>query len=120
MSNGEQPLDVVIELVGQVHVVHAAGRLDSVTAEAFDARMQPAIVTPGIQVVLDLAKINYVSSAGLRSLLVLLKQVKALGGALILAAVHPRVQDILEIAGFTSAFAIAPTQADALARLQQN
>lgn len=118
--SGEQPLDVVIELIGAIHVVHAAGRLDSATAEAFDARMQQAIVAQGMQVVLDLAKVNYVSSAGLRSLLVLLKQVKALGGALVLSAVHPRVQDILDIAGFTAMFTIAPTPADALARLQQN
>jgi anti-anti-sigma factor len=115
----QAPLDVTIEPAGQVQVVRAIGRLDSATADTFDARMQQAIVAPGIRVALDLGGINYVSSAGLRSLLVLLKQVRALGGALVLAAVHPRVQDIFDIAGFTSMFAIVPTPADALLRLQR-
>jgi anti-anti-sigma factor len=118
--SGEQPLELTFDLLGSIHVVHAAGRLDTGTADAFDARMQQVVTAPGIRVVLDLEKVNYVSSAGLRSLLMLLKQTKALRGALVLAAVHHRVQDILDIAGFTEAFAIVPTMADALARLQQD
>lgn len=111
-------MDVTTEMVGAILVVRAAGRLDSVTAEAFDARMQEVSIGRDTRVVLDLAQVNYVASAGLRSLLMLLKQVKAHGGALVLAAVHPRVQDILDIAGFTTMFAIVPTLEDGLTRLQ--
>jgi len=70
------------------------------------------------RVVLDLAQVNYVASAGLRSLLLLSKQIKTRGGALVLASVHPRVHDVFEIAGFTTAFAIAGTTDAALASLQ--
>ena len=111
-------MDVTTEMVGAILVVRAAGRLDSVTAEAFDARLQEVAIDRDTHVVLDLAQVSYVASAGLRSLLVLMKRVKALGGALVLAAVHPRVQDILDIAGFTAMFAIVPTVEDGLTRLQ--
>lgn len=111
-------MDVTTEMAGTILVVHAAGRLDSVTAEAFDARLQELAIDDGARVVLDMAQVGYVASAGLRSLLVLMKQVKANGGALVLAAVHPRVQDILDIAGFTAMFAITPTVEDGLTRLQ--
>lgn len=111
-------MDVTTEMAGTILVVRAAGRLDSVTAEAFDARMLEVAAGPDTSVVLDLAQVSYVASAGLRSLLVLMKQVKAHGGALVLAAVHPRVQDILDIAGFTTMFAIVPTVEDGLTRLR--
>ena len=114
----DQALEVTTELAGEVCVVHVAGRLDSMTSETFDARMQQIVPAGAARLVLDLAQVGYVSSAGLRSLLMLLKQVKAGAGALVLAAVHPRVQDILDIAGFTPMFAIVATPADALARLQ--
>jgi anti-anti-sigma factor len=111
-------MDVTTELVGTVHIVRASGRLDSGTAEAFDARMQDVINTPDPRLVLDFSQLVYVSSMGLRSLLALAKKAHALGGALVLAAVQPRVQDILEIAGFTTMFAIVPTTEAALAQLQ--
>ncbi len=117
MTPPAQALNVTTELAGTIQVVHAAGRLDSTTAGTFDVRIEQAVTAEGAQVVLDLAHVSYVSSAGLRSLLVLLKRVKALGGGLVLAAVPPRVQDILDISGFTGLFAIAPTPADALDRL---
>jgi anti-sigma B factor antagonist len=116
----DQPLDVTIELSGTIRLVRVAGRLDTTTAEAFDARLLDVAGAEGAGVVLDLAQVSYVSSAGLRSLLVLLKQVKAHGGVLVLAAVHPRVQDIFEIAGFTTMFPAAPTTDAALAMLQPN
>jgi stage II sporulation protein AA (anti-sigma F factor antagonist) len=117
VNAGDQPLDVTTERVGTVDVVRLSGRLDSITADVFDARVQPLAAGAAPQLVLDLTRINYVSSAGLRSLLTLLKQVRAQAGALALAGVHPRVLDILEIAGFTSMFTIAATPEDALARL---
>ena len=115
---GDARMDVTTEMVGAILVVRAAGRLDSVTAETFDARLQEVAIEGDTHVVLDLAQVSYVASAGLRSLLLLMKRVKANGGALVLAAVHPRVQDILDIAGFTTMFAIVPTVDDGLARLQ--
>ena len=116
----EQALEVTTELVGTVHVVRVAGRMDTNTADGFDVRMHELVNPDAARLVLDLAQVNYMSSAGLRSLLVLIKQVKTLDGALVLAAVHPRVQDILNIAGFTAMFTIVPTTAEALARLQQD
>jgi anti-sigma B factor antagonist len=113
----DEPLAVSTELAGAIQVVHVAGRVDSTTSGTFDARMDEVATGDGAQVVLDLAQVTYISSAGLRSLLTLSKRVKTLGGGLVLAAVPPRVQDVFDIAGFTGIFAIAPTAAEALTRL---
>lgn len=114
----DEALALTIEGVGDVQVVHVSGRLDTATTDRFDARIQQIVTPAAARLVLDLAHVNYVSSAGLRSLLSLLKRVKALGGSLVLAAVHPRVVDILEIAGFTPLFVLAATPDEALAQLQ--
>ena len=114
----DEALALTIEGVGDVQVVHVSGRLDTATTDRFDARMQQIVAPDAARLVLDLAHVNYVSSAGLRSLLSLLKRVKALSGSLVLAAVHPRVVDILEIAGFTPLFVLAATPDEALAQLQ--
>lgn len=117
-SADDAALALTLEQVDDVQVVHATGRIDTSTADRFDARMQQVVTPDAARLVLDLAHVNYVSSAGLRSLLSLLKRVKALGGSLVLAAVHHRVVDILEIAGFTPLFALAATPDEALAQLQ--
>ena len=117
--SGSHPLDVTMERVDMIDVIHVAGRLDNATAEVFDEQIQRVLVGQGTRVVLDLARTTYVSSAGLRSLLLLRKQLEHLGGALVLVAAQPRVQDVLDIAGFASTFMMAPTQADGLTRLQQ-
>jgi len=115
-----QPLEVRADPIGEVQIVRLSGRLDSATAEEFDSRIQQFAAGTATRMVLDLSHVDYVSSAGLRSLLGLLKQVKAQGGTLVLAAVQPRVADILEIAGFRTLFAIANTCDEALASLQPN
>jgi anti-anti-sigma factor len=117
-SNAGQTVNVTTTVAGNVQIVSVSGRLDSITAESFDAHMQPIVGANGPRVVLDLTHVNYVASAGLRSLLMLARQITAKSGALVLAAVQPRVQDVFEIAGFTTSFAIAPTKDAALASLQ--
>lgn len=112
-------MNVTTEQVGTISVVRVSGQLDSSTADAFSSRMIELAKAPTTRLVLDLEQVAYVSSAGLRVVLALFKQLKANGGALVLAAVHPRVQDILEIAGFTAILPVAPTTDAAIASLSQ-
>ena len=76
-SAADAALTLTMEVVGGVQVVHAIGRLDTITADRFDARVQQGLSPDTTHVVLDLSRVTYVSSAGLRSLLTLLKRVKA-------------------------------------------
>src|SRR5262245_54842760 len=111
-------MDVTTETVGTIRIVRMAGKLDNNTVEAFDARMRELLAAGDTRLVLDFAHVTYVSSVGLRSLLLVAKHVQAARGFLTLAAVGPRVQEVFDIAGFTSIFAIAPTTEDALASMQ--
>jgi hypothetical protein len=64
--------------------------------------------------VLDLSKIGYVSSAGLRVLLMLAKQLDGGRGSLRLAGLNPQVKQVFDIAGFSKLFSIYASQDAAL------
>ena len=63
--------------------------------------------------VMNCAGLTYVSSSGLRVLLMALKKVTANGGKLRICALQPNIMEIFEIAGFTSIFSVVPTVEDA-------
>jgi len=80
-----------------VVLVTARGRLDGSTSPAFAARMEKLAATPQPRLVVDFSGIDFVSSAGLRVVLTLLKRVKAANGVLALCAVQAPVKEVLDI-----------------------
>jgi len=96
------------------------GRIDHATADAFKAALAPhlAAVTAGRdRAVIDLAGVEYISSVGLRVLMLASKQVKAQGGALAVADLQPVVREIFEISRFNLVLEVFPTLREALAKL---
>jgi anti-anti-sigma factor len=66
------------------------------------------------RLVIDCAGLDFISSAGLRSLLLAVKKMKAAGGAIALAALQPNVKEVFDISGFSALFTIHGSKADAL------
>jgi anti-anti-sigma factor len=67
--------------------------------------------------VIDLGAVEYLSSVGLRVLMLASKQVKAQGGALAVADLQPVVREIFEISRFNLVLEVFPTLREALAKL---
>ena len=107
-------MELSIEKRDQTAIVAAGGRLDAVGAPEFEARCKAAIQEGSNRLLLDLAKVEYVSSAGLRSLLVLAKAVKSAGGGLALCGLVPAVRDVMTISGFDNILPLAADRAAAL------
>jgi anti-sigma B factor antagonist len=101
---------------GDVLVLRASGRLDSGSASALEAVL-PAQVQARDKVVLDLAQVAYVSSAGLRVLLMGAKAARATGHKLALAGLSDSVREVFDISGFTSLFTITADVDSAVAAL---
>jgi anti-anti-sigma factor len=100
-------------------VVAPAGRVDQSNAEAFNAALAPHLQRCAAgqdHVILDLSKLEYISSAGLRVLMLAAKQSKAQKGTLLVTGVQPRVMEILQISKFTMVLALTPTLRDALGK----
>jgi anti-sigma B factor antagonist/stage II sporulation protein AA (anti-sigma F factor antagonist) len=101
-----------------VVVLSPRGRIDHVTAEELRTALAPHLARCGDgqdHVVLDFAAVDYISSAGLRVLMLAAKQAKAQSGFLAVAAVQPLVQEILEISKFTLVLRTLPSVRDAVA-----
>lgn len=99
-------------------VIGVAGRLDQDNCEAFRADLMSHVEKSahgGGSVVLDLAGLEYVSSAGLRCFMLASRQAKAQHGRIAVAALQPMVAEIFEISHFNLVFQVFPTVAEALA-----
>ena len=76
------------------------GRLDSVAAPAAQEAFLK-VAGEYAKITLNFANLAYISSAGLRVLLLLQKQVNRTGGSLKLANVSPAVMEVFELTGFS-------------------
>ncbi len=92
----------------QVTVVEAAGRIDSSNASELGQALSSVINRGRAHLVLDLEKVDYMSSAGLRELVGAIKRLQGKGD-LRLAQPSERVLEVLEIAGLDTIFKIFPT-----------
>ncbi len=92
------------------------GRLDAIMAVQFDHAFDKLIQEGGKNFVLDMSALEYVSSAGLRSILSAYKKIKTAGGNLLLCGLGGMVKEVFEISGFASIFQVCDTPEDALAK----
>ena len=97
-----------------------SGRLDAVGSRDALVEPQAAIANGARRVLLDLSAVTFLSSSGLRALLLLRKELLAHGGDLRLCALRPHVYEVFTITGFTQVFAIHSTREDALAAFGQS
>lgn len=95
------------------------GRVDAVTAPQLNREVHDQIATGARFVLLDLADVTFLSSSGLRALLLIRKELMTLGGELRLAALQPQVHEVFTLTGFTQVFAIHPTAEEAHASFGQ-
>jgi anti-anti-sigma factor len=92
--------------VGDAVVLRVAGRLDAMTSAEFEKTCQPYINSESRRMVVDFEGVEYISSAGLRAILLIGKAVKAGGGVLEFSGLRGTVKNTLEMVGFCSLFPI--------------
>lgn len=97
-------------------IIQLIGKLDSDTAAKVEAVFTETTESQ-TRLLLDLAKLKYISSAGLRILLLAAKRVQQKGGYIVLFSLQPNVREIFDISGFSSMFTICGTQEEAVAAL---
>jgi anti-anti-sigma factor len=101
-------------------VLRPAGRINHVSSDEFKSALEPFLASCAAgqdQIVLDLSALEYISSAGLRVLMLAKKQAKAQGGTLVVAGLASVVKEIFEISKFTVVFEVFPGVREALARI---
>jgi anti-anti-sigma factor len=107
-------MEITHETIGDKLVVRPEGRIDSLTSPDFEKALLPLVDRSGL-VVIDCAKLTYVSSAGLRVFLAAAKAAKAKGGKIVLCSLTQGVQEVFTVSGFSKIIDMHPTLDAALA-----
>lgn len=102
-----------------VIVIPLHGRIDAVTSPQVSATVRTQIDAGARSLLLDLSDVPFLSSSGLRALLLIRKELMTLGGELRLAALQPQVLEVFDITGFAQVFAIHSTLEEARAAFGQ-
>jgi anti-anti-sigma factor len=97
-----QQLEVTVEQMDSAVVIHAVGVVDSTTAASLQETVLRAIESSSGALQLDLKQVSYLSSAGMRVMLLAVKALQKRAERLRLLNVPPQIHSILRLAGFTS------------------
>jgi anti-anti-sigma factor len=104
------------ELVEGVLVLRPDGRLDGTTAPVFSEQLL-RYFSEHDAAVIDFSAVVYVSSAGLRAILMATKHRRQSGGLMALCALSDPVREVFEISGFLSIIDVTPDIGSALDKL---
>jgi anti-anti-sigma factor len=107
-------MKAVIEYVGTLPIIKLSGRLDTVAAPMLDAELVSFLAESRPSILIDFTEVTYISSAGLRSILHLVKHTAANGGRLGIFAAAPHIMEVIEISGFPSLLDLYPDRESAL------
>jgi anti-sigma B factor antagonist len=113
-------LNIHDQLYQDVRVLSPAGRIDHSNSSEFLKLLHPYVERckkDGESLVIDLGKVDYISSAGLRCFMLAEKQATTHGGVIVVSAMQPVVREIFEISRFTLVFETFVTVREAIAKL---
>jgi anti-sigma B factor antagonist len=94
-------MEIELDRIADVTVARIVGTVDALTAPDLLTALVAEIEGESARLVVDLSGTDYMSSAGLRSLLGAVKSSRSAGGDLHLASAQPNVLRVLEMSGFT-------------------
>jgi anti-sigma B factor antagonist len=110
-------MDLAAKRFADTVVLFPSGRIDHATADQFRDAIAPHVGPPTAgrdRVVIDMTGVEYISSVGLRVLMMASKQAKTHGRTLAVCGLQPVVREIFEISRFNLVLKVFPTLREAL------
>ena len=96
-------------------LIKVKGRVDSATAPEFSKVLEKINAAGRYKIAVDMAELEYMSSAGFRALLSAQRNCKKYNrGEVVLISVNDRIREALELAGFTELFKSFDNSLDAV------
>lgn len=109
-------MEVKISNTDKIVTIAVEGSIDSNTAGDLQSQIMDKVVESQ-NVLLDFSKVDFVSSAGLRVLLMIYRQIKSKNGKVVLVGVSEEIHDVMSMTGFVNFFEITDTIENALKTL---
>lgn len=107
-------MEITEDKTGNVIIFGLKGRLDANTSNALQEKLFASIDDGTNRFAVNFTDLDYISSAGLRVLLLAVKKLKSVNGRIALYALKDQVREIFDIAGFSSIFPFFDSQEEAL------
>ena len=101
-----------------IAILELVGRMDATTTPEFESTSQALLAAGQRKLLVDMTQLEYISSAGLRGILGLVKGAKGLSGKLAFCALSPMVAEVFRISGFSSILTVCDSRQDAVKMLQ--
>lgn len=98
-------------------ILRPLGRLDSSTSPELERLLTEQLDTGSQRLVLDFSGLNYISSAGLRVVLLAGKKLRASKGRMVLVSLQDMVREVFDMSGFLALFAVADTLEEGLTQV---
>jgi stage II sporulation protein AA (anti-sigma F factor antagonist) len=111
-------MDIISDRDGEVVIVKLRGRFDSSAAPSAEAGLAAVLDGEPRHLAIDFTELDYISSAGLRVLLILAKKVQQMQGKVALFGLLDNVREVFAVSGFDRIFAIAADRAAAVATVR--
>lgn len=102
-----------------VVVLRVAGRVDQDTSETFQAKMLDIIGDSPNKLAIDFSDVPYISSVGLRAIMVASKQSKATKGAIAISELQPTVEEVFTISRFNFVIPVKKTLSEAVGEMSE-
>ncbi len=99
-------MDIQAKKQGDVMVVQVSGNMDAVSAPEFQKAFEGWLDANDKLFIVDLAPLEYITSAGLRSILASAKKIKAMNGKIAFCGLKGMVKEVFEMSYFTTMFPI--------------
>ena len=107
-------LDLNAEVEGEVLVLNPSGRIDGGNAKEYEESLFERIDSGHANILMNCEGIDYISSAGLRILLMASRRAGKAAGKLVLCSVKDHVQDVFKFSGFAEIISIHDERSEAL------
>ena len=102
------------ERAGGTVIAKADGRIDSSNSREFHSDLEAVITDSDTSIVLDFEDVAYISSAGMRVILLTAKSLQQSGTEFVLCSMNDSIREVFKISGFDKIIAIHDSQAEAL------
>jgi anti-sigma B factor antagonist len=114
------PFQLSTSVQGDITIITLEGYLDAHTAPQFEEKLQAEIEEGHTRVIVDCAKLTYISSAGLGVFMSFIEEIREQGGDIKICGLAPKVRHTFEILGFQDIFDLLEDVPSAVQRFAES
>ena len=107
-------MEILEDKKGNIVVLGIIGRLDSITSHDLESKIIGMIDDGVKRFIVDCSILDYISSSGLKVLLLGAKKLKNVGGEVVLTSLKGQIKEVFDCTGFTSIFKIFNSNEEAI------